>query len=106
MPKHQVFYLMGLSYFVIFALIALLLSHPTIGIANTTPDPSRMLGWVSYCAIESFGSVVVQCYWALVNASVDVKFAKANFGFIVAGAQIGSIIGPTVATQVRTLANS
>jgi AAA family ATP:ADP antiporter len=99
MPKHHVFYLMGMCYFAIFAIIALLLAHPTIGIENTVSDPTRLLGWVSYCAIESFGSVVIQCYWALVNASVDVKFAKANFGYIIAGAQIGSILGPTVATQ-------
>jgi len=41
----------------------------------------------------------VKAYWALVNSSVDVHFAKKNFGFIVAGAQIGSILGPTLATQ-------
>lgn len=52
---------------------------------------------------KSFGSMVVQCYWALVNASVDVSFAKKNFGFIVAGAQIGSILGPTLATQAGTI---
>jgi AAA family ATP:ADP antiporter len=34
---------------------------------------------------------------------VDVNFAKKNFGFIVAGAQIGSILGPTVATQAETI---
>ena len=47
--------------------------------------------------------MVVQCYWALVNASVDVTFAKKNFGLIVAGAQIGSILGPTVATQAGVI---
>lgn len=47
--------------------------------------------------------MVVQCYWALVNASVDVNFAKKNFGLIVAGAQIGSILGPTLATQAGVL---
>merc|ERR1711871_676179 len=61
------------------------------------------MGWVSYCTIESFGSMVVQAYWALVNASVDVHFAKRNFGYIIAGAQIGSILGPTIATQADTL---
>jgi AAA family ATP:ADP antiporter len=44
-----------------------------------------MIGWISYVTIESFGSMVVQCYWALVNVSVDVNFAKKNYGFIVAG---------------------
>jgi ATP:ADP antiporter, AAA family len=103
MPKHHLFYLMGGSYACIFGITAFLLSHPTIGLPNNNPDPSRLLGWVSYVAIESFGSIVVQCYWALINASVDVNFAKKNFGVIVAGAQIGSIIGPTVATHAETI---
>lgn len=79
--------------------MGILLLHPTIGLPNTKADPSRWLGWLSYVTIESFGSMVVQAYWALVNSTVDVHFAKKNFGIIVAGAQIGSILGPTVATQ-------
>jgi len=102
-PKHQVFYMMGLFYGVLFFTIAILLMHPTIGLPNTTADPSRLLGWVSYVSIESFGSMVVQCFWALVNSSVNVSFAKKNFGFIVAGAQIGSVLGPSVATQADTI---
>ena len=76
-----------------------MLNDPLVGIANTTADPNRLLGWVAYCGIESFGSIVIQSYWALVNTSVDVQFAKSYFGYIVACAQIGSILGPTVATQ-------
>ena len=99
LPKHHLFYLMGASYGFLFLIIGLLLMHPTIGLANSKAHPSRWLGWISYVTIESFGSMVVQAYWALVNSSVDVHFAKKNFGFIVAGAQIGSILGPTLATQ-------
>ena len=84
-PKHQVFYMMGIFYGVLFTIIGLLLMHPTIGLPNTKSDPSRFLGWLSYVSIESFGSMVVQCFWALVNSSVNVEFAKKNFGFIVAG---------------------
>jgi AAA family ATP:ADP antiporter len=102
-PKHQLFYMMGAAYGVLFTLMGLALMHPTIGLQNTKSDPSRILGWLSYVTIESFGSMVVQCYWALVNASVDVNFAKKNFGLIVAGAQIGSILGPTVATQASVI---
>lgn len=103
MPKHHLFYAMGSCYAIIFFVIAFLLNHPTIGIENTASDPTRLLGWISYVAIESFGSIVIQCYWALINASVDVTFAKKNYGIIVAGAQIGSILGPTVATQAETI---
>ena len=102
-PKHQLFYLMGGAYGGLFTIMGLLLLHPTIGLPNTQADPTRFLGWLSYVTIESFGSMVVQCYWALVNASVDVNFAKKNFGLIVAGAQIGSILGPTVATQAAVV---
>jgi AAA family ATP:ADP antiporter len=102
-PKSQVFYMMGLFYGLLFFAIGILLLHPTIGLPNTTADPSRLLGWVSYVAIESFGSMVVQCFWALVNSSVNVNFAKKNFGFIVAGAQIGSVLGPSLATQADTI---
>ena len=93
--------MLGIFYAALFAVIALLLLHPTIGLRNDNEDPTRFLGWLSYVSIESFGSIVIQCYWALVNASVDVNFAKKNFGIIVAGAQIGSILGPTVATQAE-----
>lgn len=98
-PKHQVFYMMGGVYGILFGVMGFMLMHPIYGLPNTNADPSRLLGWISYCTIESFGSMVVQCYWALVNSSVDVTFAKKNFGLIVAGAQIGSILGPTMATQ-------
>ena len=100
-PKHYLFYMMGTAYGLLFFIISLLLSHPTIGLSNINADPSRLLGWISYVAIESFGSMVIQCYWALVNSSVDVRFAKKYFGVIVAGAQIGSILGPTIATQAE-----
>lgn len=103
MQKHHLFYAMGSFYAILFAITAFLLNHPTIGIQNTVSDPTRLLGWVSYVAIESFGSIVIQCYWALINASVDVHFAKKNYGVIVAGAQIGSILGPTVATQAEVI---
>jgi AAA family ATP:ADP antiporter len=95
--------MMGVTYGVLFGIMGLLLMHPTIGLPNIEAHPHRFLGWLSYVTIESFGSMVVQCYWALVNSSVNVQFAKKNFGLIVAGAQIGSILGPTLATQAETI---
>ncbi len=102
-PKHHLFYAMGIFYGVMFGIMGLMLYHPTIGLPNTQADSSRWLGWVSYVTIESFGSMVVQCYWALVNASVNLRFAKKNFGYIIAGAQIGSILGPSIATKAETI---
>jgi len=102
-PKHQLFYIIGGFYAAVFFIISVFLDHPTIGLQNTNADPSRILGWVSYCTIESFGSICISCFWAFVNSSIDLEGAKSAFGLIIAGAQIGSILGPTVATQAVSL---
>mmetsp|Transcript_23330 Transcript_23330/g.73126 ORF Transcript_23330/g.73126 Transcript_23330/m.73126 type:complete len:294 (-) Transcript_23330:420-1301(-) len=81
----------------------MMLSHPTMGMANAEPHPTRVLGWISYFAIESFGSIQVSLFWQFTNANVDLKTAKSAYGLIVAGAQIGSILGPTVATNADAI---
>jgi len=102
-PKHQLFYIIGGFYATLFFIISLLLDHPTIGVHNTNPDPSRLLGWVSYCAIESFGSICISLFWAFVNSTINFDGAKSAFGLIIAGAQIGSILGPTLVTNAQSI---
>jgi len=41
-------------------LIAWALSNEYIGMANTFANPNRVLGWISYFAIESYGSLLVR----------------------------------------------
>jgi AAA family ATP:ADP antiporter len=102
-PRHQLFYLFGTFYFALFTTIALLLKHPTIGLDNAQADPSRILGWVSYCSIESFGSVMVSLFWSFCNSNFSLETAKSSYGIMVAFAQIGSIIGPTVVSQYASV---
>lgn len=98
-PRHQLFYIFGTFYFFLFCLISLLLMHPTIGLQNQQPNPTRILGWISYCGIESFGSVMVSLFWSFANSNISLESAKASYGVMVAAAQIGSIIGPTIVNQ-------
>jgi AAA family ATP:ADP antiporter len=98
-PKHKLFYIFGTFYFIVFIVISLLLMHPTIGLENQQPNPYRILGWVSYCAIESFGSVMVSLFWSFANSSFSLETAKASYGVMVATAQVGSILGPTVVNR-------
>jgi len=93
--KEQLFYVFGTFYGILFTGIAYLLGHPTIGLANQTEDPTRILGWVSYCGIESFGSVMVSLFWSFANSNFNLKQAKQSYGVMVATAQLGSILGPT-----------
>lgn len=94
--KHQLFYLFGTFYSILFTIIALLLMHPTIGLPNQQPNPYRILGWISYCSIESFGSVMVSLFWSFANSNISLETAKASYGVMVATAQLGSILGPTL----------
>ncbi|CBJ29086.1 conserved unknown protein [Ectocarpus siliculosus] len=96
-PKHQLFYIIGAFYFATFSAIAIALADPVIGVQNKNASPTRLIGWISYCAIESFGSICVSLFWAFVNSSVNVETAKSAFGLIIAGANLGSIMGPTLA---------
>lgn len=98
-PKHRLFFLFGTFYFLLFATIALLLTHPTIGLKNQQPSFSRLLGWVSYCSIESFGSVMVSLFWSFTNSNTSLETKKAGYGLLVAMAQIGSILGPTIVNR-------
>lgn len=100
---HELFYIIGGFYAALFGAIGFALMHPTYGINNTQSDPSRLLGWVSYCAIESFGSIGVTNFWAFANTVYDLERAKKSYGLLIACAQVGSVMGPTLVTQATVL---
>lgn len=94
LPRHQLFFIFGMFYFGFFAIIAKGLTHEVYGLPNEQPDPGRLLGWISYCGIESFGSVMVSLFWSFANSNVGLETAKSCYGLLVATAQVGSILGP------------
>ena len=94
--KPTLFYLIGGAYTLIFIVIGGLLAHETIGMRNTTPDPRRLVGWLSYFAVESYGSLMVALFWAFTNSTYNLEGAKKAYGLMVACAQLGSIAGPTL----------
>jgi AAA family ATP:ADP antiporter len=100
--KHSLFYYFGTFYFILFIAISYFLNHPTIGLPNQIPSTRRILGWISYCAIESFGSVMVALFWSFTNSNFHLESAKASFGLLTATAQLGSILGPTVVNVYAT----
>ena len=101
--KPTLFYLIGGAYTLIFIVIGGLLAHETIGMRNTNPDPKRLVGWLSYFAVESYGSLMVALFWAFTNASVDADTAESSYGLVVAFAQLGAVGGSALATQARRL---
>ena len=94
--KHKLFYIIGTTYAIAFAGIAYALSLPGIGLDSGPASYNRLLGWVVYVTIESFGSLMVALFWSFVTSSTDSASAKRGFPLIVFGAQFGSITGPTI----------
>lgn len=73
--------------------IALLMYHPTIGLQNTVASPDRYFGWFIYFYIEVFGSIMPQLFWSVVNSTTAPESAKRGYPLVIAGAQVGSILG-------------
>jgi len=101
--RHKLFYIICGTYFVIFVGIAIGLAHPTIGLANTVTDKYRIIGWVTYLSIETFGSLVVALFWSFVASTTDTASAKKGYALIIGGAQIGSMAGPALNTMASIL---
>jgi AAA family ATP:ADP antiporter len=101
--KHLLFYFIGGFYSCLFLVIGYFLDMPGIGLENTVQDPSRLIGWISYLGIESFGSLMVALFWSFVASSTSPESAKLGYPIIITGAQVGSISGPFLVTQSESL---
>ena len=86
----RIFYVVGFPYFLLFMIVASGLREyekSTNGIEGS--NGWRLLGFLTYVAIESFGSIMVATFWAYTNEILDLDTAKKSYGIIVA---IGEII--------------
>jgi len=99
--KHSLFYYIGGFYAILFFTIGYLLGRPGIGLSNTVEDPSRIIGWVTYLGVESFGSLMVALFWSFVASSTNPESAKIGYPFIISGAQFGSVGGPFLASNAE-----
>jgi AAA family ATP:ADP antiporter len=95
--KEKLFYVLFPLYGLMFLTIAFFLNHPTIGLNDAiAASPWRIFGWFSYVAIESMGSLLVALFWSFVSSYTAADSAKKGFALIISGAQLGSILGPTL----------
>lgn len=93
-PRYHMFYLLGAIYSISTIAFGLLFMHPTIGIPNAVVDPSRVIAWIWYVFVESYGSLMVALFWSFATDTSTVDSAKKGFGLVVMIGQLGSILGP------------
>lgn len=92
LKRYQVIlYFLGF-YFVSILVLAVILIHPVIGLANTATSPYRIFGWIFYLLIDLYPALVVATFWAFANSISTNDYAKKNYGKIVAFSKMGGII--------------
>ena len=98
--REKLFYVIGTAYIIGVIIFGLLFYHATIGLANTSVDPSRLVGWMWYVFVESYGSIVVALFWAFAADLVSPNSAKRGFPLVVMFGQLGAILGPKFLTPL------
>lgn len=92
--KHKLFYIICSVYVVIFGGITMaLVARNMYGNEILGKHLLATLGWVSYFAIESFGSLIAALFWSFTNSICTSESARSGYPLIIAGAQMGAIGG-------------
>lgn len=93
-PRQKVFYILIGVYTALAVAFMGAFMHPTIGFANTVASPYRVIGWIWYAFVESFGSLIVALFWVLVTDITKPDAAKRGFPLVALFGQLGNIAGP------------
>ncbi len=102
LPRHRMLYALTAIYSVITIIFGFLFLHPTLGLANTTTDVTRMVAWGWYVFVESYGSLVPALFWAFATDTTDSGAARRGFPLVVMIAQSLSCLGPLFLTPLAS----
>lgn len=92
--KHKLFYIVCGFYAIIFsAVTGALFVQSVWGSVYLGKTVLGAIGWITYLAIESFGSILVALFWSFTASVVTTDSAKRGYPLIIAAAQVGAIGG-------------
>ncbi len=94
LSRQTLFYVMAGTYGIATLILAWCFFQPTMGLENLNADPSRLLGWIWYVFVESFGSLLVALFWAFATDITSAESAKKGFFLVIMFGQIGGIFAP------------
>lgn len=103
LEKQTMFYVLCSFFSVGFFAIAYCVANPAIGLANTETNPNRILGWIAYFTVESFGSMVIPLFWGFVASITSSDSAKRGYPIIFTIGQVGAIAGPLLMLNAKTI---
>ena len=81
-------------YAVFFTFAAAALAHPVMGLANTQPSVNRLLGWVVFAVIKTYGSILVTLFWSFAVSVTTVDVAKVTFPLLWSALRLALLLQP------------
>lgn len=97
----KVFYILIATYGLIALVFMYFFMDPSIGLSNTVVSKTRLIGWLWYVYVESFGSLLVALFWVIVTDTTLPESAKRGFPLIYMLGQLGNIVGPFFITAEK-----
>jgi ATP/ADP translocase len=102
--KPMLFHVISIVYSLLMMMLSGLLADPETGLSDKLKvGPHRWIGWLTYCLVESYGSLTVALFWSFTNSLMNLEEAKGAYGLIIAIAQIGAIVGSTLASYAAVI---
>ena len=93
--REKMFYILSLIYGLSLVAFAYFFYDPVIGLDNKVMSLTRIIGWVWYVFVESFGSLMVGAlFWAFATDITSPESAKKGFSLVVMIGQVGGILLP------------
>lgn len=86
LKKSTLFYAIALFFGTGFLAIGYVLSHPEL-------FTHKILGWIIYCFIESYGSIMPALFLSIVVSTISTESAKKGYGMIYTFGQLGLVLG-------------
>ena len=91
LSKEKVVYLLVTFYGTLGMFFVFFFYHPTVGLANTSTDASRLIGWFFFLYVDSYISLMISLYWSFINDMTTPESAKKGYGLIIFGSQLGGV---------------
>jgi len=96
LSRQTLFYVMAAIYGTATLVMAYFFFDPQMGLENLVADKGRLLGWIWYVFVESFGSLIIALFWAFATDITSAESAKKGFFFVIMFGQLGGIFVPLV----------
>ncbi|MBX9830350.1 hypothetical protein K2X40_00190 [Candidatus Babeliales bacterium] len=90
--KEKMVYLLVSVYGFIGLIFVYFFFHPTIGLQNSIPSASRLLGWLFFLYVESYVSLMISLFWSFTHDITTPESAKKGYGLIIFGTQLGGFL--------------